>query len=100
MRVHKRTDFQFVVLKGVPRFCRAAYACVITQETAYPDERALYHIELFYGDNGTKVRAEARRYGSAIVRGKRGVATYRNQYLPTGFPSAGLPKREDQIEVR
>jgi hypothetical protein len=100
MRVHKRTDFEFTVIKGVPRFSRAAYACVITQSTAYPDERAIYHIETFYGDNGVKVRAEARRYGSSIVKGKRGVAKYRDQYLPSCFPSVGLPKREDQIEVR
>jgi hypothetical protein len=100
MRVHSRTDLQFTIIKGTPRFSRSAYACVITQSTAYPDERALYHVETFYGDNGVQLRAEARRYGSAIVKGKRGVSGYRNQHLATCFPSAGLPKRENEIEVR
>lgn len=100
MRVHSRTDFQFTVVKGTPRFSRAAYACVITQSTAYPDERSIYHVETFFGDNGVKTRAEARRYGSAIVKGKRGVNAYREQHLSSIFPSKGLPKRESEIEVR
>jgi hypothetical protein len=99
-RVHSRTDFQFEVVKGYPRFCRAAYAVIITQSTAYPDERCLYHIETFYGDNGVKLRAEARRYGRAIVTGKRGVERYRDQYLPTIFPYKDLPKRENEVEIR
>lgn len=100
MRVHSRTDFEYMIIKGAPRFSRSAYACVITQSTAYPDERALYHVQTFYGDNGVKLRAEARRYGSAIVKGKRGVSGYRDQYLPTCFPRTGVPKREDEIEIR
>lgn len=100
MRVHKRTDLEFLIIKGSPRFSRAGYACVITQSTAYPDERAIYHVATFYGDNGTKVRAEARRYGSAIVKGKRGVTGYRDQYLPVAFPRDGVPKRENEIEIR
>lgn len=100
MRVHSRKDFEYIIVRGNPAFCRASYACVITQSTAYPDERAIYHIEYFYGDNGTRVRSEARRYGSAIVSGKRGVAGYRNVYLNSRFPKTGLPKPETEIEVR
>jgi hypothetical protein len=100
MRVHSREDFEYIIIRGRGRFCRAAYACVITQSTAYADERAIYHVETFYGDNGTKVRSDARRYGAAIVKGKRGVTGYRNSYLPAGFPRDGLPKREEEIEVR
>lgn len=100
MRVHSRTDFQYIIVRGTGHFCRAAYACVITQSTAYDDERAIYHVETFYGDNGTKVRAEAARYGRAIVSGKRGVAGYRNMYVSSIFPRAGLPKPENEIAVR
>lgn len=100
MQVHSRKDFQYIIVKGNPAFCRAAYACVITQSTAYPDERAIYHIEYFFGQNGTAARSEARRYGSAIVSGKRGVSTYREQYLTSRFPRAGLPKPEAEIAVR
>jgi hypothetical protein len=100
MRVHSRDDLQYIVVKGRPIFSRAAYACVITQSTAYPDERAIYHVETFYGADGRKIRAEAMRYGRAIVSGKRGVCGYRSQYLPCQFPKAGIPKRESEIEVR
>ncbi len=98
-RVHSRTDFQAHIIKGRPRFSRAAYAVVITQATAYPDERCLYHVETFYGDDGRKVRAEAARYGSAIVKGKRGVAGYRDQSLPTGLGRCPWPK-ENEVAVR
>lgn len=100
MRVHSRTDFEYMIIRGNPAFCRAAYACVITQSTAYPDERAIYHIEYFYGDNGVKTRSEARRYGAAIKSGKRGVIGYRTTYLNSRFPKTGLPKPEQEIEVR
>jgi hypothetical protein len=99
-RVHSRKDFEAIIIKGSPRFARCAYACVITQSTAYPDERALYHVETFYGEDGRKVRSEAQRYGREITSGKRGVCGYRSQYIPSNFPRAGLPKPEDQIEVR
>lgn len=99
-RIHKRTDFAYTIIKGRGRFSRVAYACVITQSTAYPDERAIYHIETFYGDNGVKTRAEACRYGRSIVSGYRVPGPYRDQYLPSNFPSAGLPKRESEVEIR
>lgn len=99
-RIHSRTDLQFTVIRGHGYFCRRAYACVITQSTAYPDERAIFHIETFYGDDGVKLRAEARRYGSAVCKGRRIPGPYRSQHLPHGFPSQGLPKREDQIAIR
>ncbi len=38
MRVHSRKDFAYHIFRGNPVFSRAAYACVITQSTAYPDE--------------------------------------------------------------
>ena len=99
-RVNSRKDLQYIIVKGRAHFSRCAYACVITQSTAYEDERALYHVETFYGNDGVKLRAEARRYGSAIVRGERGVVGYRDQYLPCGFSSAGLPKPEREIQIR
>ena len=98
-RVHNRTDLQYIIVRGIPHY-RVAYACVITQATAYDDERAIYHVEKFFGRDGRKVRAEAMRYGSDICKGKRGVVGYRSMYLGTAFPSAGLPKPEDQIEIR
>ena len=99
-KAHSRTDLQYRVIRGSPRFSRVAYACVITQETAYHDKRAIYHIETFYGENGVKERAAARAYGSAICRGKRRVAGFREQYLPSGFPGEGLPKMEKDIQIR
>lgn len=98
-RVHSRTDFQYHVIKGVPRFSRAAYAVVITQATAYTDIRAIYHVETFYGHDGRRVRSEAARYGSAIAKGKRGVAGYRNQSLPHGFGKCPWPAEAD-VPVR
>ena len=100
MRALNRKDFEYVIVKGRGRFSRAAYACVITQSTAHPDDRAIYHIETFYGNNGVETRAEARRYGGAICRGERGVGRYRDQALPSIFSSAGLPKPEKQIALR
>ena len=100
MRTHNRKDFEYVIVKGRARFSRAAYACVITQSTAYADERSIYHIETFYGDNGVETRAKARRYGGAICRGERGIGCYRDQALPSIFSSAGLPKPENQIALR
>jgi hypothetical protein len=91
-KIHKRTDLQYTIVKGKPSFSRVAYACVITQATACPDERSIYHIETFYGADGVKIRAEARRYGSAIVRGFRLPSGFREQYLPHNFSSEGLPK--------
>ena len=99
-RIHQRRDLAYIIIKGRAHFNRCAYACVITQSTAYPDERAIYHVETFFGDNGVKLRAAARRYGSEIVKGLRRPGPYREQYIPSNFPSAGLPKRENQIEVR
>lgn len=98
--VHKRTDFQYCVVKGRGTFSKAAYACVITQSTAYPDQRSIYHIECFYGHDGVKARAEARRYGSEICNGFRGVVGYRNDYLPHNFPRDGIPCRERDIAIR
>ena len=99
-RVHNRTDLQDIIVRGTPHFSRVSYACVITQATAYDDERAIYHVEKFFGRDGRKVRAEAMRYGSDICKGKRGVVGYRSMYLGTTFPSADLPKPEGQIEIR
>jgi hypothetical protein len=100
MRIHNRTDLKYIVIKGRAAFYRCAYACVITQSTAYQDERALYHIETFYGQNAIKTRAAAMRYGSAIVRGRKLPGPYRDQYLPHNFPRDGLPKRENEITIR
>ena len=101
MRVHNRKDFEFFIIKGRAYFSRAAYACVITQNTAYPDQRAIHHIETFYGDSGVKARAEARRYGRAIVTGKRGVGGFREQYLSHNFPPpADMPLAEKHIVIR
>lgn len=99
MRVHTRKDFDYIVIRGRGAFSPAAYACIITQSTAFEGIRSIYHIETFYGENGTKVRAEASRYGSAIKRGLRGVRGFREQYLPSHFPAKGLPPREDQVEI-
>lgn len=100
MRVHKRTDLKYLIMKGRPRFSRCAYACVISQSTAYPDERSIYHIETFYGDDAIKTRAQARRYGSSVICGARLPGPFREQYLPSNFPRDGLPKREMEIEVK
>ena len=100
MRIHQRKDLAYIIVKASrTHFARAGYACVITQSTAYPDERAIYHIETFYGNNGVKTRAAARRYGRSIVDGAM-VSGYREQYLPVAFSSRGLPKPENRIEVR
>lgn len=100
MRAHQRKDLEYVIVKASRvYFSRVGYACVITQSTAYPDERAIYHIETFYGNNGVETRAKARRYGRSIVGGAM-VAGYRNQYLPVEYSSKGLPKPENAIEVR
>lgn len=100
MTSHKRTDFQYIIVRGQPAFSRVAYACVITQATAYDDERSIYHVEKFFGRDGRTVRGDAMRYGRAIVSGKRGVDGYRSTYLGTTFPAAGLPKPEQDVEVR
>ena len=99
MRIHERKDLQYVIVKGRAYFTRAAYLCVITQSTAYPDERAIYHVESFFGNNGVKTRAEARRYGASIVKGMR-LPQFRDQYVPHNFPRAGLPKPEKEVCVR
>lgn len=99
-RAHKRTDFQYIIVRGQPAFSRVAYACVITQATAYDDERSIYHIELFFGRDGRSVRGEAMRYGSDICHGRFGVAGFRRTDMPHNFPSAGLPKPEQDVEVR
>lgn len=99
-RVHNRTDLKYTIVRGRSYFTRAAYACVITQSTAYPDQRAIYHVRTFYGDNGTAVRAEARRYGSRVCRGLANVGGFRNQNVPSGFDTAGLPPRERDVVVR
>lgn len=97
-KVHKRTDIDFVIVKGEGRFCRAAYACVLTQATYRDDTRSIYHVEIFYGNDGRKVRAAAVRYGSAIKRGYRGVCGYRSTHLPSIFPPVPYP-REDEIPL-
>ena len=100
MREHFRKDLEYTIVKARRvHFSRVGYACVITQSTAYADERAIYHIETFYGDDGVKTRAKARRYGASICKGAL-VQGYRNQYLPVEFPQAGLPKPENAIEIR
>ena len=100
MRVHQRKDLENTIIKANRvYFSRVGYACVITQSTAYPDERSIYHIETFYGDNETKVRAKARRYGREIVGGAL-VAGFRNQCLPVEYSRRGLPKPENAIEIR
>jgi hypothetical protein len=99
-RIHERRDLQFQIIKGWARFSRAAYACVITQSTAYDDQRAIYHIETFYGSDGRKLRAAAMKYGRDVVTGRKLPGPYRDQHLPSGFHSFGLPPREDQIEIR
>jgi hypothetical protein len=98
-RVHERTDLQYVIVKGRAYFTRAAYLCVITQSTAYPDGRAIYHVESFFGNDAIKIRAEARRYGASICKGAR-LPIWRDQYIPHNFPRAGLPKPEKEVCVR
>ena len=101
MRVHNRRDLRCSIIRGRARFSRVAYACIITQATAFDDERAIYHIETFFGDDATKVRAQARRYGGMICRGERGVCGFREQTLSTIFPRpADLPKPENKVDVR
>ena len=98
-RVHERKDLAYVIVKGRAYFTRCAYLCVISQSTAYPDERALYHTEAFFGNDAIKTRAEARRYGASTVKGLR-LPQYRDQYVPTNFSRAGLPKPEKEVCVR
>jgi hypothetical protein len=97
---HKRKDFEYSILRGRGAFCPAAYAVIITQSTAYPDERCLYHIEFFYGQDGRTVRSEAMRYGRKVVTGKQTPGPYRNQHLTSGFHCPDLPKRENEVEIR
>ena len=95
----KRRDFRYHILRGDPAFSWAAYACIITQSTAYPDERAIYHIECFFGHNATETRAKARRYGSAVCRGWI-ASGGRNQRLPHIFPAFTEAKPEREIATR
>lgn len=90
--MHTRKDFRYIILRGKPHFSRAAYACVITQETTHG--RAIYHIETFYGSNARTVRAAASRFGRTICSGQSlpGLRTF---HLPHNFPSCPFPSERE-----
>ena len=98
-RVHDRTDLTYEVRPCRAYFTRRAYACIISQSTAYADQRALYDVVRFCGNDGRKVRAEAMRFGALTCRGLR-LSRWREQRYPGGMDLTGLPLPERDIQLR